>query len=103
MLQAKTLAVLSDETKEKLDYIIAQSKEIEELLSKARPDGDANQVVKSKKHLIRGLLNVGINISIWSVKGRIRFTVDVKSRERNRVTYALRSLMSVFRQHVIRT
>ncbi|XP_067052356.1 kinesin-like protein KIFC3 isoform X2 [Acropora muricata] len=42
--QAKTLAVLSDKTKEKLDYIIAQSKEIEELLSKARPDRNANEI-----------------------------------------------------------
>ena len=57
MLQAKTLAVLSDKTKEKLDYIIAQSKEIEELLSKARPDRNANEVVKSRMHVIRGLLN----------------------------------------------
>lgn len=57
MLQAKTLAVLSDKTKEKLDYIIAQNKEIEELLSKARPDRNANEVVKSRMHVIRGLLN----------------------------------------------
>lgn len=57
ILQAKTLAVLSDKTKEKLDYIIAQSKEIEELLSKARPDRNANEVVKSRMHVIRGQLN----------------------------------------------
>ena len=93
MLQAKTLAVLSDKTKEKLDYIIAQSKEIEELLSKARPDRNANEVVKSRTHVIRGLLNfaktsylynVGINICTWGVKVRIRFTVDVELSKRNR-------------------
>lgn len=49
--QAKTLAVLSDKTKEKLDYIIAQSKEIEELLSKARPDRNANELPKYREDI----------------------------------------------------
>jgi len=51
--QAKTLAILSDKTKEKLDYIIAQSKEIEELLSKARPDRNANELPKYREDIER--------------------------------------------------
>ena len=47
LLQTRTISVVSEETKKQLDQMIAQNKELEEILAKSRSDYNAKVRHKS--------------------------------------------------------
>ena len=60
MLQTRTISVVSEETKKQLDQMIAQNKELEEILAKSRSDYNAKVRHVKMKTLFIAVMHLAV-------------------------------------------